>query len=214
MVNQLEADAGPLTLRQISAALTALIPNTVPSKEATNKAAVSMILRQGDSGLETLFIQRAEHPHDPWSGHMAFPGGRKEPLDVSLEAAAIRETKEEVGIRLHSGMQLGRLHDIEGGRLMAHQLAVSAFVFYHPGSPVPAPNSYEVANTVWVPLDFLSHPANVRPYVFDKDPLRREFPAFHYENYVVWGLTYRIISNFVRALGIELPGEPIVTNVE
>ena len=213
-MNQIEAGVGPLTLRQISTALTALIPDTAPSKKASNTAAVSMILRQGDSGLDTLFIQRAEHPHDPWSGHMAFPGGRKEPLDDSLEAAAIRETKEEVGIRLHSGMQIGRLHDIEGGRLTERQLAVSAFVFYHPGSPVPAPNVHEVADTVWIPLEFLSRPENVLPHVVAMDPLRREFPAFHYENYVVWGLTYRIIANFVHALGIELPGEPRVTNIE
>ncbi|MGB5283894.1 MAG: NUDIX domain-containing protein, partial [Polyangiales bacterium] len=63
-------------------------------------AAVAMLLREGASGPEVFFIRRAEHPRDPWSGHMAFPGGRRDAGDATLLDTAMRETREEVGVDL------------------------------------------------------------------------------------------------------------------
>ena len=61
-------------------------------------AAVAAILRQAPSGLEVLFIKRAERDGDPWSGHMAFPGGRREPHDSDLYSTALRETTVRLDI--------------------------------------------------------------------------------------------------------------------
>ena len=74
-------------------------------------AAVAAVLRVVDEP-ELLFIKRAEVAHDPWSGHVAFPGGRMEPDDESLEATAIRETFEELSLDLKAGQMLGRLDDL------------------------------------------------------------------------------------------------------
>src|SRR5437899_12160912 len=68
--------------------------------EVGRRAAVALVLRDGPSGVELLFIRRAEHPEDPWSGQMAFPGGRAEPGDPDLRATAVRETEEEIGVDL------------------------------------------------------------------------------------------------------------------
>jgi len=188
-------------------------PYTDPSDEAKKNAAVAMVLRERDRGLETLFIQRAEHPNDPWSGHMAFPGGRQDPIDHTLEHAARRETMEEVALPLDEAHCIGRLHDVYGGRLKHHELAVSPFV-YRTNFDGTLSHNYEVADSVWVPLSFLGDPENIAPYKFPLDPLQRDFPSFHYEHYIIWGLTYRIIASFMALFGIILPNEPFPTDVE
>ena len=68
--------------------------------EGARRAAVAMLLREAAEGPEVFFIERARHPGDPWSGHMAFPGGRVEVGDPDVRAAVERETLEEVGISL------------------------------------------------------------------------------------------------------------------
>ncbi len=197
-----------------AAALAGHIPDTAASRESIRNAAVAMVLcERPEHGLSALFIRRADHPDDPWSGQMAFPGGRFEPYDRTLVRAAIRETREEVGLSLTQDMLLGRLSDVSGGRLSLHRLAVSPFVFFVPTQPELRPN-YEVANTVWVPMSYLGDPANIQPYVFPLDPEKREFPAWQFEGYTIWGLTYRIIANYMRLFDVDIPGEPLVTLVE
>lgn len=180
------------------------VPDTGPSEAATRRAAVAMVLREAESGLEALLIKRAEHPLDPWSGHMAFPGGHQDPEDESLEAAARRETLEEVGLALTPEMRIGRLHDLGGGRLGS--MSVSPFVFHHPGPHELVP-SEEVAGIVWTPLSYLFDPANVRPYRYPRDPLLRPFPSFQYLGHPVWGLTYRMIGSFLELFGTRIPLE-------
>lgn len=209
-----ERGIGEYSVEEIAEVLAAHRPDTGPSERAGRHAAVAMVLREGPGGrLETLFIQRSEHPGDPWSGQMAFPGGRRDAQDASVEAAARRETLEEVGIDLAPARRMGRLSDIEGGRLNAFRLSVSPFVFHHPDPPEVTLDRREVADSVWVPLGYLGDVGNVKPYVFPQDSSGRTFPSFQYEGYPIWGLTFRIITSFVRLFGVELPGEPAI-NVE
>ncbi len=53
-------------------------PRLLDRTEDLKVAAVAAVVRQAGDGVEVLFIHRAEDPKDPWSGHMAFPGGRVE----------------------------------------------------------------------------------------------------------------------------------------
>src|SRR5215471_21768996 len=76
-------------------------------------AAVAAILRDREGEAEVLLIRRAQKTGDPWSGHMAFPGGRQDPSDLDLLHTAVRETQEEVGLELSPGRNLiGRLDDL------------------------------------------------------------------------------------------------------
>ena len=208
------APIGEMPVPHIIDTLAKYEPDTSPSEQAERHAAVAFIVRERpEGGAETLFIKRSERDDDPWSGHMAFPGGRRDPEDESLEATARRETLEEVGLELDSSQCFGRLHDIYGGRLRTFNLSVSPFLFQTIGGD-DLTFSDEVADAVWVPLSILSNPAEIREYIFHLDPHSRPFPSFHYNDYVIWGLTFRIIANFLEPFGVTLPGEPGVTDVE
>src|SRR4051812_23466320 len=95
------------------------------------RAAVAIILREHEGGLEALFIRRADHPLDPWSGQMAFPGGRQDPEDADLLATALRETVEEVGIDLAAaGELLGTLDEVRAmARMRPMDLVIAPYVF-------------------------------------------------------------------------------------
>ncbi|MCU0304549.1 MAG: CoA pyrophosphatase, partial [Thermoanaerobaculales bacterium] len=119
-------------------------------------AAVAAIARDGADGAELLFIHRAEDPRDPWSGHMAFPGGRVDPADRDPLAAAVRETVEEIGLDLErDGELIGRLSDVAAvGRGRPLALVIEPYVFAVGPAAELSPN-HEVAGLVWVPMAYL-----------------------------------------------------------
>jgi 8-oxo-dGTP pyrophosphatase MutT (NUDIX family) len=172
--------------------------------EAPRRAAVAAILRQpGDAGdAEVLLIRRAEHPDDPWSGHMAFPGGRRDPEDPSLLHTAQRETREEVGLDLdRQGELVGQLDDmpaIARGRPVG--LVITPFVFAVHEVPPLVTDASEVAEALWVPLGPLvrGEAHTTRPY--DHEGQRFLLPAFDVDGRVVWGLTYEMLQSFFRLL--------------
>lgn len=173
--------------------------------EAPRRAAVAMVLCERDPGPEVLFIERARHEADPWSGHMAFPGGRVEPEDDSDRSAAERETLEEVGVSLEGAAYLGRLDDLQGrqaGRPAG--LVISGHV-YHVVSPEPLRPNFEVAEAFWFPVRDLRDPDRHVEYRPEQLPESR-FQGIlvgQPDRHVVWGLTYRFLEDFFRIL--ELP---------
>ena len=88
----------------------ALLPGVAASTQGPS-AAVAAVMREGDLGVEMLFIERARKVGDPWSGQMAFPGGRTSRDDAHTLATAQRETSEELGLELRNANALGRLSD-------------------------------------------------------------------------------------------------------
>ena len=166
--------------------------------EAPKKAAVAAVLTPSlhAPSLDILFIRRAEHPNDPWSGHMAFPGGRHEPGDASLLATAMRETREELGLDLAGAHLLGRLDDLATHRA---GLMVRPFVFAI-DRPPPLRGNYEVAETLWAPvLPLMQGERNAEyPYLHEGQQLR--FPAYDVEGRIVWGLTYRMLQSLFAML--------------
>lgn len=210
------ADPGfaDLQVEAIAEVVAAHHPNTEPSREARRKAAVAVILRdRPEGGPEVLFIKRAEHPLDPWSGHMAFPGGHQDPEDETLCDTARRETREEINIHLTEADKIGRLHDLSGGRLTGSGMTVSPFVYSVPAR-IDVVLNPEVDAVVWIPLAFLGDLENVTPYIYPRDPTKRKFPSFQYEGYTVWGMTFRMVGHLLELFGIILPSEGPLTDVE
>jgi 8-oxo-dGTP pyrophosphatase MutT (NUDIX family) len=171
----------------------------------TRRAAVAMLLRPSRDGPDVLFIERARHERDPWSGHMAFPGGRVDPDDADARAAAERETLEEVGVRLQDARLLGRLDDKQGNPRTRPGLVISAFVYALPAPPDELVLNYEVADALWFPVRDLLEP---RHHVLYPARNALEFPGIQVgrpERHVVWGLTYSFLESFFEALGRPLP---------
>ena len=189
----------------------------VPPEDEGPRAAVAVILREQPGGAELFFIQRAEHPRDPWSGHIAFPGGRREPGDVSLLATAIRETLEEVGVDLEGAHFVGRLPDVPSpvasGRTNAknaknaNALVVTPYVFALRDPVVVRPSMDEVADTLWVPVGSLARSEGKGTFRFSWEGREHDLPCFRLppgEQRVLWGMTYRMLATMFDALGTPL----------
>ncbi len=166
------------------------------------RAAVALILRKGARGMEILFIERAPQEGDPWSGDIGFPGGKMEAGERDPRQTAERETLEEVGLDLGKGIYLGRLSDITGAHL---PVLVSCFVYGVAGNPSLTP-SQEVRDHLWVSLaDLTDTERHVTARVrFDGEALER--PAIRLPltgKPVLWGLTYRLVMEFLEVLEEE-----------
>jgi 8-oxo-dGTP pyrophosphatase MutT (NUDIX family) len=161
--------------------------------QAARQAAVAAILREGAQGAEVLLIRRADHPDDPWSGHMAFPGGRMDPGDRDLLATARRETLEEIGLDLGEAEPLGHvddLHAVARGRRL--DLAIRPYVFAIDEAPPLVPN-YEVAEAVWSPLGPMARGEVDTTRPWREGSATYAMPAYDVGGRIVWGLTYRML---------------------
>jgi 8-oxo-dGTP pyrophosphatase MutT (NUDIX family) len=166
------------------------------------RAAVAVVLAPGDEELRMLLIRRAEHPLDPWSGHMAFPGGRHDEIDATLEDTAIRETLEEVGIDLATdGRLVARLDDLQAtARGRALDLIISPFLFTLESAREATIDETEVAEALWVPMEVFRDQRFHGTKEVSRDGFRADFPAFLVGGHAVWGLTYRMIRGLVEAI--------------
>jgi 8-oxo-dGTP pyrophosphatase MutT (NUDIX family) len=151
-------------------------------------AAVATVLRAGGDGAESLLIQRAHRVGDPWSGHMAFPGGKREPTDLTSRDTAVRETHEEVGLHLSPSAFVARLDDVTAP---ARDFRVAHFVFALEGPESPLVTSAEVAATLWVPIRLFARPSLSGQEI----PHRLQLG-----DVVVWGMTYRMMQHVLDAV--------------
>jgi 8-oxo-dGTP pyrophosphatase MutT (NUDIX family) len=190
-----------LSLEDIRTGLGAHAPQSLSGR---SRAAVALVLHEtAADGPEVLFIERATRFGDPWSGQMAFPGGRVDPGDADALAAAVRETREEVGLDLTHAERLGRLSDLNAGLRLVAPLVLSAFV-YRLDERAPLVPNYEVREALWVPVARLLDPAHHVDYRWGigRHP---GIVVGEPDRHVVWGLTYRLVAELLRLAGAALP---------
>jgi 8-oxo-dGTP pyrophosphatase MutT (NUDIX family) len=134
---------------------------------------------------------------------MAFPGGRQDPEDLDLSFTIYRETKEEVGIdlNLHSEY-LGRMTELQAmARGKPTSMTVAPFIYLVSSDVSPEPDPVEVQDTIWVPLAFMQQ-QGVERIVSRPTPdgSAMQVPALEYGGKTIWGLTYRMLRNFLELL--------------
>jgi 8-oxo-dGTP pyrophosphatase MutT (NUDIX family) len=189
-------------LARLESALAPIAPAAPAASSIVREAAVAVIFRvaAGDA-LELLMIERASYEGDPWSGHVAFPGGRREPLDASLLDTALRETREELGVDLAlDGRVLGALERLNPVSPSLPPLSIAPFVMLLERE-APLVLSDEVAEAFWIPLALLQHPeASSDVEVVLSNGSHRLVRAFVHGRYTIWGLTERIIRDLLSRL--------------
>ena len=178
---------------------------------------MAVVLRNRGARIELLFIRRAERVGDPWSGQMAFPGGHRERWDANLLAAAVRETREEVGLDISSASGTALLGALPAQRPRSgrRDLTVAPFVFAVSGDP-PLTLNHEVAAAVWAPLDPMRRGDNLTraqaPFHAASDGAVRD--GFRLDGgHFVWGLTYRVVQTLLRCVGrVQFTNAPPIPN--
>ncbi len=161
-------------------------------------ASVMMILKESGQGYSLLFIKRPESDRDPFSGHMAFPGGRMESADNSKLETAIRETYEEVGININSsGRILGSIDDVNPNNPRARNYIVTPYLSVLNEEVIIKPDSNEVERTLWVPMHHLVDDRNLGVRIVERDGREVKDYAYQYEQYLIWGMTGRILHQFL-----------------
>jgi len=188
-----------MTLERARRALARHAAQEISAPEA-RPAAVALILVEQSGGLEALFIKRAARAGDPWSGQVAFPGGRHDPEDGDLLATAIRETREETGVELGDAERLGVLDDLYPRTPTLPPVRVRPFVFALPARR-PMVATAEVERAFWVPLAHIVEPSVRRDVKLRVGGVERVFPAYDLGEDVIWGMTERILTPFLVLLG-------------
>jgi len=185
------------TLQEARITLRDYRPTEIPLEAGMIPAAVAVILHDGDEGLEALFIQRAVRAGDTWSGQIAFPGGRRDPGDADLQATAIRETMEEVGVDLSAAEPLGVLDDLYPRTPVLPPVVVRPFVFALTARPTIVVGP-EVQDAFWVSFRALQAPAARGEVIVDHPGIpRRVLPAYTLGNRTIWGMSERILTPLI-----------------
>ena len=167
-------------------------------RDGGKEAAVALLLRPCDE-IELLLIKRAVHEKDPWSGHVALPGGRRDASDPDLVHTALRETLEEVGIAVdrHTAF-IGALDEVAPRTPRLPPLIIAPFVFAVPRETEAKPSAQEVDAAIWVPLSALRDEGAASEILIELEGGSRSFPSLKYGEYVIWGLTHRILLQFLE----------------
>lgn len=167
---------------------------------AARPAAVAVILTEEAEGISALFIKRAEQAGDPWSGQIAFPGGRFEATDRDLLSTAMREAREETGINLRSAEALGALDDVNPRSPHLPPIFVRPFVFAVGARPAIVTNPTEVQRGFWIPFKALINPTSSGQVTMTLRGVPRTFTAYHVGGEVIWGMTERILRLFLERI--------------
>ena len=189
------------TLRRLRRALAERPGALVPDDGEPRRAAVAIVLRDvGDPGLELLLIKRSEREGDPWSGQIALPGGRHDPVDATLQDTAVRETREETGIDVaEHGIVLGTLDELRPRTPTLPSIIVTPFVaVVHPDVTIEP--SDEVAVAFWVPVAMLNDPALAVESSVTVRGATWRVPSYLLGGHIVWGMTERILKNLLALI--------------
>lgn len=161
------------------------------SNEQGTTAAVAALLKQTNARIQVLLVKRVKNMYDPWSGQVAFPGGKRDAKDNDLQDTVVRETFEETGIDLRvNGRFLGVLPALTSRP--RPQMKIAPFVILLVNDPPITLNSRELESYEWFDLELVANSKSISKVG------AIEVPAFAIGEMIVWGLTFRILEYLIQ----------------
>lgn len=174
----------------------------------SRQAGVLVLLFPQNGLLHFILTRRAEHLRGH-SGQISFPGGRRDPHDVSLAATAMRETCEELGVCDEDITILGQLSPTY---IPPSDFEVFPTVGALSAPPVLHPNPDEVAEVFSVPLIHLLDPRHKREELRDFNGYEMRVPYYAFGGHKVWGATAIMLSELEHRLRETLPADLIAAD--
>ena len=156
------------------------------------EAAVATIITR-EPAPEVLVLKRNANPRDPWSGHYAFPGGRRDNDDASLLATCIRETYEECGIQLSSNLLVKQYPVRQAGNHLNQPIPVTTYLFELPEQPAIRLQTTEISCHEWLDLDYVADASNIIRRPMSPRCPDVLFPCIPATAGFIWGFTYETL---------------------
>ena len=149
---------------------------------------------QYENSMWQVILTRRSMKMKKHSGQISFPGGKFEDEDKSLDATALREAFEEIGLRSENVCLWGSLpsHETVTG------FRIFPFIGIVSGYEIQINSSEEVSEVFKVPLEFLLDSKRYSEHSFTWNGEKRLFLAVPYGPYYIWGATARILYNFSK----------------
>ncbi len=141
-----------------------------------------------------LLLKRVHNDMDPWSGHYAFPGGRRENGDRSIFDTCIREVFEETRISLGQDDLHRVCEPAQAGRNVQVPVVVQPYVFKLESCPRVTVERKEIDSHLWLPVDSFRRLENHR-FVEIRPGMQR--PVFPINDYYIWGFTYGLLCRLL-----------------
>ena len=164
------------------------------------ESAVSVILYPKDDTINSILIQRPVYD-GTHSGQIAFPGGKKEETDIHLEYTARRESFEEIGLPVESGLLIKEMTKVF---IPVSNFIVYPFVFYVDFLPELNASEREVEQVIHYKIDHLLNDENQSKMdiLLPNNIIQKNIPCFEIENKKIWGATALILNELKMILKV------------
>lgn len=172
---------------------------------ALNKHAKTIGAQRGSAAVLLVVYKKDHNPHILLTvrsrsvllhrGQISFPGGAREREDKDLLETALRECREEIGVRVQRREVIGQLDPVY---TLTSKHMVVPFVAFLEESPITKPNPVEIESVLDIPAQDLLDPERFREEIVEIEgtPTRQYF--YSWGNHTVWGATARILRQFLQ----------------
>ena len=167
--------------------------NLIDATKYKKAGVLILLLKESEEeDYQVLFTKRSAKLKTH-SGEVSFPGGKWEEVDTDLYATALRESNEEINLKIENVTKLGSLNFL----LSRHKIEVNPFVGYLDKFQ-DFKGNFEIDEIFTVPISFLMNDKNIIYKEFNRKDLKVYIPSWVYNGNRIWGLTAMIAADFLN----------------